>query len=114
MLSLTPEGFSRRFKGSPVKRARRRGALRNAAVALGNLPDPAAMPAAMPAAIPAALPALIRVLHQEPEPLVRAHAAWALGRLGGEAAAQALGEALQAEADETVRLEIAQALEALR
>ncbi len=34
---LTQQEFSRKFKGSPIKRAKRRGYLRNIAVALGNL-----------------------------------------------------------------------------
>jgi hypothetical protein len=35
-MTMTQEEFSARFKGSPIKRARRRGLLRNVAVALGN------------------------------------------------------------------------------
>ena len=35
-LSLTPQEFNRKFKDSPVKRAKRKGYLRNVAVALGN------------------------------------------------------------------------------
>ncbi|MBU4224474.1 MAG: tRNA epoxyqueuosine(34) reductase QueG [Chloroflexi bacterium] len=67
-LSLTPEAFSRKFKNSPVKRAKRGGYLRNVAVALGNAGDPAAAPA------------LEQALH-DPDPLVRSHAAWALERI---------------------------------
>jgi len=77
-----------------VRRARRRGYLRNVAVALGNARDPAA------------IPALAGALAGDEEPLVRAHAAWALGRLGGEAAHNALVEALESEADAAVRQEI--------
>ena len=73
LLGLTREEFNRRFKDSPVKRAKHSGFLRNVAVALGNSNDPAAVPA------------LEKALGHE-EPLVRAHAAWALGRLGGKAA----------------------------
>lgn len=67
-LSLSPEEFNRKFKGSPLKRAKRRGYLRNVALALGNSGDLQA------------LPALERAL-LDPEPLVREHAAWALGQL---------------------------------
>ena len=42
---------------------------------------------------PQAVPALIRALHDD-EPLIRGHAAWALGRIGGEEAKRALQEAL--------------------
>ncbi|MBV8880682.1 MAG: tRNA epoxyqueuosine(34) reductase QueG [Planctomycetaceae bacterium] len=73
LLGLSRDDFNRRFKGSPVKRAKHSGFLRNVAVALGNSNDPAA------------IPSLERALEHE-EPLVRAHAAWALGRLGARAA----------------------------
>ena len=73
LMGLTRDEFNRRFKDSPVKRAKHAGFLRNVAVALGNSGDPAA------------IPALEAALDHE-EPLVRAHAAWALGRLGGRAA----------------------------
>ena len=45
------------------------------------------------------------------EPLVRGHAAWALGRIGGEEARAALEAALAAEEDEAVRTEIADGLD---
>jgi epoxyqueuosine reductase len=73
LMGMTREEFNRRFKGSPVKRAKHAGFLRNVAVALGNSNDPAAIPALETA-----------LVHEEP--LVRAHAAWALGRLGARAA----------------------------
>jgi epoxyqueuosine reductase len=61
--------FSAAFRGSPMKRAKRRGLARNAAVALGNL------------GTAEDIPALEAALHHD-EPLVREHAAWALARLG--------------------------------
>ncbi len=97
LLGLSDEQFRARFKGSPVKRAKRRGLLRNVAVALGNSGDRSSVPA------------LARALSDH-EPLVRGHAAWALGRLGGEEARSALEEALSDEPDEWVREEIAQGL----
>lgn len=100
-LSMTAEQFNRKFKGSPVKRTKRRGYLRNVAVALGNLGDQAAAPA------------LSRALESEPEPLVRGHAAWALGRLAGDTARQALLRAASVETDDDVRREIRSALESL-
>ena len=92
-LRMTPDEFRARFKGSPIKRAKRRGLLRNIAVALGNAKDPSAVPA------------LIDALHDE-EPLVRAHAAWALGQIGTTEVRRALEEAMATEADEEVREEI--------
>ena len=97
-LSLSREAFNRRFKDSPVKRAKRRGYLRNVAVTLGN------------SGLSEAVPALIQALLAEPEPLVRSHAAWALGHLGGEAAIRGLQKARQGEADPEVLAEIKSAL----
>jgi len=93
LLSLTDEQFREQFRLSPIRRAKRRGLLRNVCVALGNSGDRQAVPA------------LIGALHDD-EPLVRGHAAWALGRLGGEQARQALQDALADECDEEVRKEI--------
>ena len=97
-LSLTPQQFNLRFKGSPVKRTKRRGYLRNAAVALGNLGELSAVPA------------LAQALLKDPEPMVRSHAAWALGRIGDETARLALTEAARTETDAGVRSEINAAL----
>ena len=73
LLEMTDERFRERFAGTPVMRAKRVGMQRNACVALGNAGDPSAVPA------------LTHALRSAP-PLVRAHAAWALGRIGGAAA----------------------------
>ena len=100
-MRLTPEGFRRKFKGSPVKRAKRRGYLRNVAVALGNAGDARAVPV------------LIEAL-RDPEPLVREHAAWALGRLGGVQARAGLDAARERETDPQVQKALRQALEASR
>jgi epoxyqueuosine reductase len=97
LLSLTEEQFRERFRHSPIKRTKRRGLLRNVCVALGNIGDPQAVPA------------LIDALHDD-EPLIRGHAAWALGRIGGEGALSALYEALSIEKDREVRKEIQYAL----
>ena len=56
-----------------------------------------------------AVPSLIGALRQC-EPLVRGHAAWALGRLGGEESRKALWSALAGEGDADVRREIEMAL----
>jgi epoxyqueuosine reductase len=101
-LALTPEAFNSKFKGSPVKRAKRRGYLRNVAVALGNTGGPEAVPA------------LSRALLTEPEALVRRHAAWALGNLGGVLAFNTLSQALDSEPDPDVRSEIEMALEQVK
>ncbi len=100
LMGLTDEQFRERFRGSPVKRTKRRGLLRNVAVALGNSGDPRAVPA------------LICALGDH-EPLVRGHAAWALGRFPGEDSRLALEAALAAEADPWVREEVHHSLEAM-
>jgi epoxyqueuosine reductase len=69
MLELDDEAFRQTFRGSPIKRAKRRGLARNAAVALGNQPQTDARPV------------LERAASDDPEPLVRDAAAWALARL---------------------------------
>jgi len=97
LLALDEEGFRERFRHSPIKRAKRRGLLRNVCVALGNIGDPVAVPA------------LVGALH-DTEPLVRGHAAWALGRLGGAEAIQALQDALANEPEPSVRDELRYAL----
>ena len=97
LIAMDRDGFNDRFRRHPAKRAKRRGLLRNVAVALGNSGDPAA------------IPPLIVALRDE-EPLVRVHAAWGLGQLGGEEARSALDEAFQAERDPEVIEEIRQAL----
>jgi epoxyqueuosine reductase len=93
-LGLTREAFNEKFRGSALKRTRRRGYLRNIAVALGN------------AGAPAGLTALSNALAHDPEPLVRGHAAWALGRIRGIAAQQALDTARLQESDPMVLAEI--------
>jgi epoxyqueuosine reductase len=98
LLTLDQDQFSRRFARSAVKRAKRRGLLRNAAVALGN------------SANPRAVPFLAQCLEREPEALIRGHAAWALGRLGGAASRRALERRLTSEPDPSVAKEIALAL----
>lgn len=97
LLDMSEEEFRARYKYSPVKRAKWAGLRRNAAVALGNVGDQESVPA------------LVRALNGVPA-LVRGHAAWALGRIGGEAARGALHDRATFEDDEWVREEIGLAL----
>ncbi len=96
VLGLGAAQLRRLMRGSALRRAGRAGLLRNVCVALGNAGDASAVPA------------LSRALADR-HPLIRAHAAWALGRLGGRAA---LDAALPAERDADVREEIEAALAA--
>jgi epoxyqueuosine reductase len=67
-LGLDEAGFSELFRGSPIKRVKRRGFLRNVCVALGNV------------GTGEDLPALRAVLH-DTEPLVVEHAQWAIAQI---------------------------------
>jgi len=98
-LTLSAQTFNRKFRYSPVLRAKRRGYLRNICVALGNQANTAATAH------------LRSALLTEPENLVRAHAAWALGQIGGQEAYLALEEALPVETEPRVRAEIINALQ---
>lgn len=98
ILALDAAGFRARYGHTPVSRAKRRGLLRNAAVALGNSGNPAAVPA------------LVGAL-SDPEPLVRRHAAWALGVLGGAPARRALERIRARDPEVAVNREIEEALE---
>lgn len=64
-LELTDEQFRALFRGSPIKRIKRRGFLRNVCVALGNVGTREDLPALQRAA-------------SDPEPLIAEHAAWAI------------------------------------
>ena len=98
LMSLSEGQFRERYADSPIERTRRRGLLRNVAVALGNWADPAAVPA------------LTLALGDE-DPLVRGHAAWALGCIRSPEAIDALETRLESEVDGWVRTEIGLAME---
>jgi epoxyqueuosine reductase len=68
ILELKPEDFNKQFKHSPIQRAKRRGLIRNAAVALGNLGEERALSA-------------LERLGDDSEPMVRDHARWAMRRI---------------------------------
>lgn len=96
-MRMTDEEWDVFSRGSAIRRARRAGFLRNVAVALGNQRSAEALP-------------VLRDALRDLEPLVRGHAAWALGRIGGEEATLALRDALTLECDAGVRDELMAAL----
>jgi epoxyqueuosine reductase len=67
LLAMSVPEFQQQFKGSPMKRAKRRGLARNAAVVLGNVATRDDVP-------------LLEAALSHDEPLVREHAAWAFER----------------------------------
>jgi epoxyqueuosine reductase len=98
LVTITEAEFNARFHGSPVRRARRDGFVRNVAIALGNSRAAEAVPALMMAA-------------HDRSPIVRDHAAWALGRIPGPDSEAALLRLQEAEADPSVLAEIKIALD---
>ena len=99
LIGMTELQFQERFRHSPIRRAGYRGFLRNVAVALGNSGDPSTIPA-------------LQKAMSHPESLIRQHAAWALGKIGGTAAKAFLAKALQGEEDVLTREEIELAMQA--
>jgi epoxyqueuosine reductase len=97
LLALDETAFAERYASSPIKRIKRERLVRNACVAAGNWGSVGAL---------GRLEALLR----DASALVRGHAAWALGQIGGEQAARMLLRALGWEDDDHVRRELSQAL----
>jgi epoxyqueuosine reductase len=98
LLLLTEPEFEERFRGTTLFRTGRARLARNAAVALGNQGDRAAVPG------------LARALQHDPSPWVRGASAWAMGRLGGRPARLAIRQALAREEDPEVVAELQTAL----
>src|SRR5438045_113817 len=68
VLAMNEETYTASFRGSPMKRAKRRGLARNAAVALGNIADVRDLPVLLGA-------------RGDPDAVVREHVAWALAKM---------------------------------
>jgi epoxyqueuosine reductase len=68
LLVMNDDDFRAAFSGSPMKRAKRRGLLRNAAVVLGNIGDEGDK-------------AALAIATNNPDPLVREHGEWALEQI---------------------------------
>ena len=67
-MKLTPREFNTAYKRSPIRRAKRRGYLRNVAVALGNRGERSSLP-------------VLREALDDEEELVKGHARWAISRI---------------------------------
>ena len=79
ILGLTPARFAEVFRRTPIKRIKLTGLLRNACVVAGNSGDPTLLE-----------PLLALATHESA--LVRAHAVWAIRRLGADGRLAALRE----------------------
>lgn len=99
--SLGPEEFRALFKGSPVKRTKRRGLIRNALVAIGNSGDIGFVP-------------VVKECLGDDEPLVRIHALWALWKLEGKGALCSLLAVRESESDPAVLEELDYLLELIQ
>jgi len=97
LLAMSGKGFQREFAGSPVLRAGRKGLLRNVCVAIGNWGAEEAVP-------------VLAIALADSSALVRAHAAWALGRIGSRRARRTLAARRLVEEDPEVMSEIEVAL----
>lgn len=97
LLTIDAGSFRARYQDSPILRIKRERLVRNACIAAGNWGSEEAVPA------------LTTLLH-DVSPLIRGHAAWALGQIQGEAAHPMLAALYEAEEDSAVRDELAKLL----
>jgi epoxyqueuosine reductase len=97
-LDLSQEDFNTHFRKSPLKRAGWSGILRNTAIVAGNHGGKEWVPI------------LANLLMDHPNSIVRSHAAWALGKIGGFEAKTALEKAKELEEEPTVFEEIVDAI----
>ncbi len=102
LLQITSSHHRKLVKGTALRRAPRKQLMRNAAIALGNSNNPAAVEP------------LSDALHNNMYPIVRGHAAWALGELDAPHTEETLTKALSLEEDESVRSEISDAIQRLQ
>lgn len=91
--SLSVEDFRKQFKGSPIKRTKRRGLLRNAVIAMGNSGEKDFIPH-------------IKESLKDEEPLIRAHGVWALWKIEGVQSKDILFSLKQVETNKMVIDEI--------
>lgn len=97
LLNIGVHDFDRLIGPTAMGWIGRRNFRRNVAVALGNIGDPSA----------------VRALGEaldDPEPVIRAHAGWALGQTGGPRARRALERVLEREGHDRVSKELRSAL----
>ncbi|MGK9252561.1 tRNA epoxyqueuosine(34) reductase QueG [Paenibacillus humicus] len=91
LLDISNREYKERYGSNSSSWRGKKPIQRNAVIALGNFREKGAVPA------------LVKVLRDDPRPVLRGTAAWSLGRIGGEAALQALKDALGTEEDPEAR-----------
>lgn len=101
LLTISNKEFKEKFGHISGSWRGKKPIQRNAIVALAHFKDDTA------------LPELISVLKEDPRPVIRGTAAWAIGKIGGEEAYFILQAALEKEKDEDVLLEIEKGLQSL-
>ncbi len=106
-MALSEERWESFSRGSAIRRAGRAGFARNVCIALGNWLAGSDEPPSE------AVTVLVEAL-SDPAPLVRGHAAWALGLISSAAARSALERRASVEEDPWVGAEITSALEGSR
>jgi len=100
LLDISIEEFEQSFSDFEFYKKEPKFLQRNAIVSLGNTGDPVS------------LPVLSKMLKNQ-ESMIRAHAAWAIGRIGGSKAKRLLRDAFRKEKDVDVRKEIDSGLQIL-
>ena len=106
-MALSEEGWEAFSRGSAIRRAGRAGCARNVCIALGNGLAGKDEPPSEAVTLP------VEAL-SDPAPLVRGHAAWALGLVSSAAARPASERRASVEEDPWVGAEITSALEGSR
>ncbi|WP_282939367.1 tRNA epoxyqueuosine(34) reductase QueG [Paenibacillus sp. RC67] len=94
LLEISNREFKERFGTSAASWRGKKPIQRNAIFALGHFKEQEAVPV------------LSRLLQRDERPEIRGAAAWALGRIGGDAAHEAVSHALEREQDEVVLKEL--------
>ncbi|MFC5530363.1 tRNA epoxyqueuosine(34) reductase QueG [Cohnella yongneupensis] len=100
ILTMGNREFKERFGSSSAAWRGRKPIQRNALIGLGNFKDRESVPD------------VVRALNDDPRPVLRATAAWALGRIGGDEAKLGLEQAKLGEQDPDVLAAIDRALTA--
>ena len=98
LLDLEQEEFSKIFKNSPIKRAKRRGLIRNVLVAVGNTES-------------SKYADLVHRFLKDNDPLIRRHAVWALWKIQGRECLKVLKSTFETEGDKDVVWELKKILD---